>query len=208
MNTTGAAPALKDPAAKTELNYLNVLYIALEVFGAYALARLAAPWLAGIIKHQLLPLSGRSIEGTTFEFLFSHLFALCFLPALVIGLVNGNFRDRSAALVWIFPAAVLLYKLLTFSESGSVLEQGRTWNALRYYFGAGFYIPEVPHWEGLSSFSAGARRGLMQMWHTAPFYAGLGYSLGVWISIKTGLVPKMDDAIRRWQKERFEQKLG
>jgi hypothetical protein len=46
-------------------------------------------------------------------------------------------------------------------------------------------------------------RGLDQIRFTAPFYAGVGYSIAAWIDYRTNLSQKLTEKIQRWEENRF-----
>jgi hypothetical protein len=44
---------------------------------------------------------------------------------------------------------------------------------------------------------------MAQLKFTAPFYAGMGYSLSSWICLRTGLDRRLISSLMRWEEERF-----
>ena len=93
------------------------------------------------------------------------------------GAANIHFRRIPALFVWIVPAAVLAYKVVTFPTT---LFQDHYSVALHYYFGGGFSFGEFQNYRELFTIVAAspdATRAIEQSRFTGPFYAGLGYSL-------------------------------
>lgn len=93
----------------------QVLWFLLHLTAVYAIVKFVTPWLAGWTRGTLLPLVlQRPASSIRFEFLYSHLLALSFVPAFLAGLVNARFKHKAAQFVWLVPAAVLGYKFATF----------------------------------------------------------------------------------------------
>jgi hypothetical protein len=100
----------------------------------------------------------------------------------------------------------LIYKLLTFPSASSVLAQRASWPAFHHYFGGGFLIPSTNNWKDfwmLVGTSDDTARGLDQLNFTAPFYAGIAYSMATWTVIRTDLSRKLADALNGWEERRF-----
>lgn len=191
---------------ETRLRATSILWLLFDVAGIYAMARLGVPWLVRSVRYIMPRLLGHDSTFSGMQFLFSHLLALSFLPGLVIGLVNGNFRRKLAIFVWIVPAAVLAYKLLTFSSSVSVLDHSQSFAVLQHFFGSDLAVPEGHTSQSflLSASYQDVQRALDQFQFTAPFYVGVGYSIGIWISVRTQLMARTQRAFRNWE----EQKVG
>jgi hypothetical protein len=95
-----------------------------------------------------------------------------FLPALV-GKKIGQWRsDSAASRAWIVPCAVLFYRMLAFHAPSSVL-YGSSMSAFRYFFEIQQVMPTFRN-----PLASDPVRVLAQMSVTAPFYAGMAYSLG------------------------------
>jgi hypothetical protein len=201
----GQSPAAAESTSRTKAGW-QILWFFVHLAVVYAIAKFCTPWLSGWTSGRLLPVLQIHTSSSRFEFLFSHLFAFSFVPALAAGLVNARFRQRVAAYVWLLPASVLAYKLATFHTAGSVLFQAHSFPALRYYFGSEFVIPEYHNWQDFWSMTAGSSdmlRGMDQLSFTAPFYAGLGYSLALWLCLKTNIDRRIAEMIKQWEISRF-----
>jgi hypothetical protein len=46
-------------------------------------------------------------------------------------------------------------------------------------------------------------RGLAQIEFTAPFYAGVGYSIASWLGCRTDLSRKIAEKVETWEENRF-----
>ena len=104
-----------------------------------------------------------------------------FLPTIVGKEMAGR-RSRSPAIwVWIVPTVVLLYHMLQLHESSSVL--GPSVSVFRYFFDI---HPLDGNWAPM----------VAQMLVTAPFYSGVGYSLGalVW---RQRLLPRLISFVKQ-----------
>jgi hypothetical protein len=126
-----------------------------------------------------------------------------FAPAFFTGLVNAKFKHKVAAFVWVVPTLILAYKLITFSSATASIFPGQTSSAFHQYFGGGFLIPEYRDWPDFWRI-VGANpdmvRGMVQYSFTAPFYAGVGYSLASWISLRAELENKVLGILGYWQR--------
>jgi hypothetical protein len=137
-------------------------------------------WFGWVVP--LLHVSSR-IPAT--DWYLQHFELTTILPALVVGYVNvelilpGMIRNfmhdgehSMAAWAWMFPTLVLLYRMLEYHAPSSVLF-GSSMTATRYFFD----IQKVmPTWQNL--LASDPTRVWAQMSVTAPFYAGIAYSLG------------------------------
>jgi hypothetical protein len=167
----------------------ELLWLFPHLAAVYLLVNFCTAWLAGWIQGWLLPMLRVHSSSSRLEFLFSHLLAFSSLPAFLAGLINARFRHRAAQFVWLVPAVVLAYKLVTYSASGSVFYSRPFWSRFDYYFGGGFSIPEFHSWQGLFGMASDPdiTRGMAQLSYTAPFYAGVAYSLAAWIALRPDL---------------------
>src|SRR5258708_19591031 len=107
-----------------------------------------------------------------------------FVPA-VLGRRIAAVRSTTAAVwAWIVPTLVLIYKILLYRAPTSVLV-GSSMSAFEYFFD----IQRVmPTWTNL--LASDPVRLLAQMTVTAPFYAGIAYSIGP-ISFKYNVLPNI-----------------
>ncbi len=95
-----------------------------------------------------------------------------FLPALVGRGIAARRPASAATWVWILPTAELLYKMLQFRAPSSVLF-GSSMSAFKYFFDIQKVMPTFAN-----PLASDPIRVLAQMSVTAPFYAGVAYSLG------------------------------
>ena len=184
----------------------QALWFFLHLTAVYAIVKFVTPWLAGWTRGTLLSLlTQHPTSSSRFEFLYSHLLALSFVPAFLAGLVNGRFRHKAAQFVWLVPALVLAYKLVTFPAPSVFQTQFSA--AFHQYFGGGFAIGEFRGWRefwNIVESNSDMMRGMAQMTYTAPFYAGIGYSLAAWIARRTDLNRKIAEAVKNYERSRFE----
>ena len=183
----------------------QILWFLLHLAAVYSIVKICTPWLAGWTRGILLPLLQHPTPSGRFEYLYSHVFGFSFIPASLAGLVNARFKHEAAQFVWLVPAAILAYKFATFAAS-SVL-QSQFSAAFHQYFGGGFMIPEFRDWHdfwAIVGSNSDMTRGLAQLEFTAPFYAGVGYSVAAWIGRRTELNRKVAEKVKTWEESRFE----
>jgi hypothetical protein len=177
----------------------------LHLSAVYAIAKYGTPWLSAWTRGTLLPFLQHPTSSSGFEFLFSHILALSFIPALVAGLANARFKHKVAWFVWLVPAAILTYKFLTFPTPSVFQSQFAA--AWHQYFGGGFSIADfrgsAREFLMFVGSNPGIRRGLEQLNVTAPFYAGLGYSLAAWVGQRASLADKLAEKVKLWEDSRF-----
>jgi hypothetical protein len=137
------------------------------------------------------------------DWYLQHLELITIVPALVVGYFNvfrfahmwlgepkeGNQSGNMALWSCALPSLVLCYKLLTYRTPASVLYDRSVYEssmlALKYFF---VIQPEMP---GLSNLSVSdPKRVLEQMTVTAPFYAGIAYSVGA-LAVKYDFLRKL-----------------
>jgi hypothetical protein len=184
----------------------QIPWFLLHVAVVYALVNFWTARLAGWTRGWLLPVLQRPTSSSSFQFLFSHIFAFSFIPAFLIGLVNARWRHKVAHFVWVVPAVILAYKFVTFPAPSVLQSHSHFSAAFHQYFGGAFVIREFSDWEDLWSLVGGnadMSRGMAQLKFTAPFYAGVGYSVGAWISFRTELLRKIVEKVKTWERSRF-----
>src|SRR5215467_10325132 len=85
----------------------QLLWFFVHLGAVYAIVKFVTAWLSGWVYGTLLPLLQLHSSSSTFQFLFSHLFAFSAIPAFFSGLANARFRHKAAQFIWIVPAAIL-----------------------------------------------------------------------------------------------------
>jgi len=142
-------------------------FLVLQVVLVYVCAISTFPWLGRWFAWVVEP--SNSIAPS--DWFLRHLEVVCILPALALGyaLVQAN-----SLAVWtgVVPTLVLGYRLISFSglQHSSVLyASAPTTGSFRYFFD----VRQALLWG-----AGDPVRVLAQMTVTAPFYAGIGYSLG------------------------------
>ena len=160
----------------------QILWFILHTAVVYGIVKYIPLPLAAWVRNTFLhPTQTYSLSGG-FDFFFSHLLAITFIPASLIGMINVRFQHKAAQFVWILPTAILVYKIATFND-GSVL-QGQVGGPWHQYFGTTFSVPEATNWREYWNIVSSPEmlRGRAQLEFTAPFYAGIGYSLAALVS--------------------------
>lgn len=128
------------------------------------------------------------------DWYLQHLELATVVPALLVGYVNlirflpasvGVTRSASVAVwAWAIPAVVLSCKMLLYHAPSSVLSSSSP-TAIAYFFEIQKRMPTRTN-----PFASDAIRVLAQMTITAPFYAGVAYSLGA-LASKYGLAARL-----------------
>jgi hypothetical protein len=178
-STQGTRPSQDGPA---RIDVSDILWFLLDLAAIYVLVELIVPWLAGWTRDTLLPILHHPTPSGRFQFLFSHILELSFIPGFALGFINARFRRKAPQFVWLIPAAILAYKFVTF-PSPSVF-QGRIASAFHQYFGREFVMPEFRSWQELYSIATSdsdMTRGMAQLRFTGPVYASVAYSVAAWI---------------------------
>jgi hypothetical protein len=99
-----------------------------------------------------------------------------FIPAMVGRPIWDNRFDSAVRWAWSIPTLMLSYRMLQYHAPSSVLF-GTSITAMKYFFD----IQKVmPTW--VNPLASDPSRVAAQMFVTAPFYAGVGYSLGAFLS--------------------------
>jgi hypothetical protein len=184
---------------------VQVLRFALHLATVYAITTFCTSRLAVWTHGTLLPLLREPSSSTSSEFLFSHLLAFSFVPAFTVGLINARFKHKVAQFVWLVPTVILFFKFLSF-RSTSVLHSQLSL-AFHHYFGGGFLIPEFRDWHDFWTTvgsNSDLKRAMAQLSFTAPFYAGIGYSVATWIGRRTNLIRKVSEKVKYWEDSRFK----
>jgi len=107
-----------------------------------------------------------------------------FIPTIIGGQVKEARREPAATWVWVLPALVLAYRMAQYRPQSSVLVAS-SMSALRYFFEI---EREMPRFTNV--LIGDPVRVWAQMSVTAPFYAGMAYSLGA-LSSKHQILKKL-----------------
>jgi hypothetical protein len=195
----------QDRPDRPSANGWQVLWFLVHLAAVYAIVQFFTPWLAGWTHGTLLPLLHHPHSSGRFAFFFSHLLAFSFIPAFLSGLVNARFNHRAAQFVWLVPAVILAYKFVTFPAASVFQSQFSA--AFHQYFGGDFLIPEAHNFQELFSLGSNADewRGMAQLQFTAPFYAGVAYSVAAWIGLRTQLSRKVAEGMKKLEESRVER---
>jgi len=172
----------------------QALWFLVHLAAVYALVRFCTPWLSGWTARKVLPLLQYPTPLGPFQFFFSHLFGFSFFPAFLLGLIKSRFKHRAAQFIWLVPTVILAYKFVTFPTQ-SVFESQFS-AAFHQYFAGGFLFPGSWALSDMKDFgSPDILRGLAQIEFTAPFYAGVGYSIAAWMGCRTDLSRKVAEKV-------------
>jgi hypothetical protein len=183
-------------ATPSRILWLGLLL--LDTFIVYMCAIHLSPILVGRWFAWVVPVLGIHSSVTPENWYLRHLELATIVPAFIAGYVDlGRFlpasigkqiatwrSDSAASLAWLIPTVLLLWHLLFFHAPASVL-YGSSMSAFGYYFNIQHVMPTLSN-----ILASDPVRLLSQMFVTAPFYAGVAFSVGalVW---KHQLLPKV-----------------
>lgn len=196
-------PAEDKPATYSAGGW-QILWFLLHLAVVYIIVHFFTASLAGWTRGTVLPLLHLPTSSSPFEFLYSHILALSFVPAFFAGLINARFKHKAAQFVWLVPTVILAYKFATF-PAPSVFQSQFT-AAFHQYFGGGFVIGEFRDWRefwNIVESNSDMMRGMAQMRYTAPVYAGVAYSVAAWIGRRVELSQRVADKVGAWERSRF-----
>jgi hypothetical protein len=179
MNDIGRAPEpdIGSPAGSgSKTGFRMCGYFAMHLIAVYLLAIAISPLLAGFFYRQVVPRLGGSIDTSgELQYYFSHLLVASLLPAFIAGYLNFKYRHTASLWVWLVPAIILVYEICTFQPSSLLVSK---WSgAFAYFFSSDWSVPASAQ-EAFSGNLEGMRVYNAQTNFSAPFYAGVAYSLG------------------------------
>lgn len=165
-----ASPPRPRVSGNTKPPLIWGLAFCLHTAAVYVCALYFSPWLIGRWFAWFAPLLHASSKVPPGDWYLQHLELVSILPALTAGWLNRRRRDSAATWAWAVPTLVLGYKMLQYRGSSSVLSAE---SAFAYFFNIQQSMPTLA-----SPTVSDPVRVLAQMTITAPFYAGVAYSLG------------------------------
>ncbi len=148
----------------------------LHTLTVYICAVHFSPWLVGRWFKWIMPLLGFSTTAWSADWYLQHLEMMSIIPAIVAGYVIARRPDSVGSWAWTIPGLVLVCKMILYRANLSVF-LGTSMPALQYFFDIQRAMPTMTN-----PLRSDPGRVLAQMVITAPFYAGLAYSLGAYAS--------------------------
>lgn len=139
----------------------------------YICALHVSPWLIAHWFSWILPALNSRVETGAGDWYLQHLASANIIPTLVIGYIAGRRTRATARWAWVIPSLILAYEVIQYRPASALI---RT-TAMEYFFKTGLVMPDAT-----DVGSSITRQVLAQMTITAPFYAGLAYSIGAWVS--------------------------
>jgi hypothetical protein len=175
----------------------GIAAFALHTIIAYTCALHLSQWLVFHWFGWIAPILKISISMPATDWYLQHFEVLTVIPGLVAGYINvarfalptlRNYlhegRDSIAIWAWTIPTVVLLYRMLIYRAPSSVLF-GSSMTATKYFFDIQKVMPTFAN-----PLASDPVRVWAQMSVTAPFYAGVAYSLGA-LSSQHALLSKL-----------------
>jgi hypothetical protein len=186
FHATMTTPAVTSPSKTTSTWFGLISAFALHTFLVYMLAMHISSILVGRWFAWVLPAAQLHISVSPRDWYLQHLELVTIVPALVAGYINvARFiptivggqerearREPAAIWAWVVPSLILAYRMVQYHPTTSVLSTS-SMSALRYFFEI---EREMPRFTNV--LIGDPVRVLAQMSVTAPFYAGIAYSLG------------------------------
>ena len=190
--------ASPEPIAIEKRSWLGyVAAFMLHTFVIYISAMRLSQWLVFHWFGWVMPILQVSSQTPATDWYLQHFEVMTILPALVLGYVNvarflpnslRNFMHEGhhsiATWAWILPTLVLSYRMLEYHAPSSVLYEG-SMTAVKYLFDIVKVMPTLQ-----DPLASDPIRTWAQMSVTAPFYAGVAYSLGA-LASKYRVVEKL-----------------
>lgn len=180
---------------KSTLGYLPAFM--LHTYVAYTCAIHLSQWLVFHWFGWVAPMFHISPRVPPPDWYLQHFELMTILPALAMGYINvARFLPNSirtflheghhsiASLAWVVPTLVLLYRMLRYHAPASVL-YGSSMTALKYFFDIQTVMPTFQN-----PLASDPIRVWAQFSVTAPFYAGVAYSLGA-LALKHQVLTKL-----------------
>lgn len=207
---------LTNNSSKAAIASWQIVRFLLHLAVIYAITAFWTPRFASWTRTYLLPHLNQPTSSSSFQFLFSHIFEFSFVPAAIAGLANAKWKHKAAQYVWLVPAVILAYELVTFPRPArSVLDSTSSNSSyvsavFHQYFGGGFMISD---YHDLAEFVRMVRlnpdmmRGMTQLEVTAPFYAGVGYCLAAWCVLRFDFSQRLGELVRAWKQSRRDSSL-
>jgi hypothetical protein len=93
----GTGPSQDGPATN-DVGGWQILWFLLDLAAIYVLVELIVPWLAGWTRNILLLILQHPTPSGRFQFLFSHILELSFIPAFVLGLNQRQIQAQGCAI--------------------------------------------------------------------------------------------------------------
>lgn len=146
----------------------------LHTLAVYLCAMRLSPWLVGGWFAWGLPALRISATAQSGDWYLQHLELVSIVPALLAGYLAARRTDSIATWACGIPVLMLVYRILRYHSPSSVLVGG-SMSVLRYFFDIEHIMPTI-----MNPTASDPVRVLAQMTITAPFYAGVAYSLGAW----------------------------
>jgi hypothetical protein len=152
----------------------------------YTSADHLSPWLVYHWFGWIAPILGISVRIPATDWYLQHLEMATIPLAMLLGYLNvtrfyptavhrymrGGSFDSAVLWAWVIPVLVLGYKMLLYRAPSSVLYNTSV-STLNYFFDIQKIMPTRANFRATDPI-----RVLAQMTVTAPFYAGVAYSLG------------------------------
>lgn len=175
-------------AAESKSLFGYIVAFSIHSAVVYGCAIRLSPWLVYHWFGWIAPLLHVSInvpagDWPAGDWYLQHLELVTIVPALIIGYINvTRFVPVSAKVArsgsvatwaWTIPAIVISCKILLYHHAQSSVLYSSSTTAIEYVFDILRRMPTRTN-----PFASDAIRVLAQMMVTAPFYAGLAYSLG------------------------------
>jgi len=148
----------------------------LHTLAVYVCAVHLSPWLVGRWFAWGVRVLQISVATQPGDWYLQHLELTSIVPAALAGYITARRLDSVATWAYVVPMLVLAYKMLRYQAPSSILI-GRSVSVARYFLEIAHFMPTMSN-----PTASDPVRVLAQMTFTAPFYAGVAYSLGAWIS--------------------------
>lgn len=157
----------------------------MHTVAVYVLALRISPSLIGYGARFVLRFANFSLAIPAADWYLQHLEVVTIVPALVAGYLVVRRPNSIGSWAWCIPCLVLLYRIATYNPAVSALVSPSFLERLTYFFVIQHVMPTLA-----DPLASDPERVAAQMFVTAPFYAGLAYSISAFAA-KRKVVQKL-----------------
>lgn len=112
------------------------------------------------------------------DWYLQHLVAVTIIPAFLVGYLASHWKPTASVWGWVLPSILLAIAMLLYTPERSIIT-GNMNTKFSYFFDVQHSMPTARN-----PFISDPKRVYFQMVLTAPFYAGIAYSVGALLARK------------------------
>jgi hypothetical protein len=154
----------------------ELLWFFIHTVAVYVCAVHVSPIIIGRWFAWLAPSAELTQGASAGNWYLQHLEIVTLIPASLFGFLFARWQPSSSTWAWVVPTIMLCSGLIIYSRPHSVFGNGGP-SGVAYFFEIQRFMPTAA-----DPFVSDARRVYKQMFVTAPFYAGISYSIAAWLA--------------------------